>query len=107
VLHPAVLSTLRKAKGTTNDAYTFDPLSAAPTAVHGTALVPSAAVDAAEVWVVSRQSSTIYRRGALGVEFRLSDTDFTDNTISMRSEERLVCAVRRPGLITQITIDNG
>lgn len=106
VLHPAVLSTLRKARGTLNDAYTIDPLSAAPTAVHGIGLVPSSAVADDEVWVVSREACTVFRRGQAGVEFGLSGDDFRFNLTTMRCEERLVCAVQRPGLITQITIDN-
>jgi HK97 family phage major capsid protein len=106
VLSPTVLSTLRKFRGAPGGNYIFDPLTAAPTAVHGIGLVPSSAVADDEVWVVSREACTVFRRGPAGVEFGLSGDDFTFNLTTMRCEERLVCAVQRPGLITQITIDN-
>jgi HK97 family phage major capsid protein len=52
-----------------------------------------------------KQSATVYRKGGVRVESTNSNgTDFTDNKITVRAEERIALAVRRPAGIVKVTI---
>ena len=104
VVNPVVLASLRQLRGTSNDAYTFDPLAAAPATVHGVPLVPTASTAANTAWVITGRAATIYRRGNITVEVGLSGDDWQRNQTHLRAEERVVSAVQRPLMISKITI---
>jgi HK97 family phage major capsid protein len=54
-----------------------------------------------------RQAATIYRKGGVRVEATNShDDDFTNNRITVRIEERLALAVRRPSAFVKVTISD-
>ena len=59
ILHPTQLATLRKSKASTSGVFNFDPLSAAPTSVHGVALVPTPSTAAATVLVIAGTSGDV------------------------------------------------
>lgn len=51
------------------------------------------------------QSATVYRKGGVRVESTNSNgTDFTDNKITVRAEERVALAVRRPAGIVKLDL---
>lgn len=52
-----------------------------------------------------RQSSTVYRKGGVRVESTNSHaSDFTNNLVTVRAEERLALAVRNPAAIVKATL---
>ncbi|ALY08792.1 major capsid protein [Arthrobacter phage DrRobert] len=65
-----------------------------PSVVQGTAIVGAL-----------KQSTTVYRKGGVRVESTNShSTDFTDNKITVRAEERVGLAVRRPSAIVKLNL---
>lgn len=104
VVAPSVLSTLRKARSTGSDDYRFDPLTAAPAAVHGVPLVSTASTPADTAWVITGMAATMFRRGPISVDIGLSGDDWVRNQTHVRCEERVVLAVQRPSMISKITI---
>ena len=104
VLHPSQLSTLRKSKASTSGVYNFDPLSSAPTSIHGVPLVPTPATPANTAWVLSARAATVFRRGGVTVELGTNADDWVRNQRTMRVEERMVLAVQRPTMVTKVTI---
>ena len=54
------------------------------------------------------QAATLYRKGGVRVEATNShDTDFTNNLVTIRAEERIALAVRRPLGLVKVTLDDG
>lgn len=54
------------------------------------------------------QAATLYRKGGVRVEATNShDTDFTNNLVTIRAEERVALAVRRPLGLVKVTLDDG
>ena len=54
------------------------------------------------------QAATLYRKGGVRVEATNShDTDFTNNLVTIRAEERVALAVRRPLGLVKVTLDAG
>jgi len=52
------------------------------------------------------QAATLYRKGGVRVESTNShDTDFTNNLVTIRAEERVALAVRRPAGFVKVTLD--
>ena len=104
VVNPTVLSTLRKARGTSNDAYTFDPLAAGPVLVHGVPLVATASTPADTAWVLGSQAATMFRRGPIQLDVGVTGDDWIRNLTTLRCEERVVLAVQRPAMVSRVTI---
>lgn len=53
------------------------------------------------------QASTVYRKGGIRVEATNTEgNDFTQNKITVRAEERLTLAVRRPAAFVKVTLSN-
>jgi hypothetical protein len=85
--------------------YTIGPLSAAPASVHGVPLIATASTPAATAWVAGSRAATVFRRGPISVEVvGLSADNWVRNQTHLRCEERVVCAVQRPSMISKITI---
>ncbi|ALY09155.1 major capsid subunit [Arthrobacter phage HunterDalle] len=69
-----------------------------------TLVTPSVAQGTAIVGAL-KQATTVYRKGGVRVESTNShSTDFTDNKITVRAEERLGLAVRRPSAIVKLDL---
>lgn len=69
-----------------------------------TLVTPSVAQGTAIVGAL-KQSTTVYRKGGVRVESTNShSTDFTDNKITVRAEERVGLAVRRPSAIVKLNL---
>ncbi|ASZ74319.1 major capsid protein [Arthrobacter phage KingBob] len=69
-----------------------------------TLVTPSIAQGTAIVGAL-KQATTVYRKGGVRVESTNShSTDFTDNKITVRAEERLGLAVRRPSAIVKLDL---
>lgn len=69
-----------------------------------TIVTPSIAQGTAVVGAF-RQSATVYRKGGIRVESTNSHADdFTTNKVTVRAEERLALAVRKPAGIVKVTI---
>lgn len=67
-----------------------------------TPAVPSGTV-AVGAW---QQGGTVYRKGGIRVESTNShDTDFTNNLVTIRAEERLALAVRVPAAFVKVTLN--
>ena len=55
-----------------------------------------------------QQSATVYRKGGIRVESTNSHaSDFTSNLVTVRAEERLALAVRRPAGLVKLTLGTG
>jgi HK97 family phage major capsid protein len=104
VLNPVDLATMRKAKASTAGSYFIDPLSSAPSSVHGVPLVSTAAVAAGTMLLVSQGAGVFYTRGGVRVESGFVGDNWVRNLISVRVEERVLPAIVRPSLITLITL---
>lgn len=53
------------------------------------------------------QAATLYRKGGVRVESTNShDSDFTSNLVTVRAEERVALAVRRPAGFVKVTLSN-
>lgn len=72
----------------------------------GLRTVVSPAITAGTVLVGAfQQSSTLYRKGGVRVESTNSNgTDFTDNKVTIRAEERVALAVRVPAGLVKVTL---
>lgn len=72
----------------------------------GLRTVVTPAIDAGTVLVGAfAQSATVYRKGGVRVEATNSnDTDFTSNLVTIRAEERIALAVRRPMGLVKVTL---
>lgn len=104
VVAPSVLSSLRKARGAPAGKYLIDPLSAAPSSVHGVVLIRSASTPAVTAWVITGRAATMFRRGPVSVEVDLSGDDWVGSQTHLRCEERVVLAVQRPSMFSKVTI---
>ena len=72
-----------------------------------TVVTPAIAAGTALVGAFS-QSATLYRKGGIRVEATNSNaTDFTSNLVTIRAEERVALAVRRPLGLVKVTLDDG
>ena len=114
VIHPSDYQTLRLAKdvngqyyggGFFSGAYGNGGLSEQPN-VWGLKTVITPAIAAGTVLVGAfGQSATVYRKGGVRVESTNSHaSDFTSNLVTIRAEERLALAVRRPVGFVKTTI---
>ena len=74
--------------------------------VWGLRTVVSSAVPAGTALVGAfKYAATVYRKGGVRVESTNShDDDFTNNLVTIRAEERLALAVRRPSAIAEVTL---
>lgn len=53
-----------------------------------------------------QQAATVYRKGGLRVEATNTEgNDFTQNKVTIRAEERVTLAVRRPAAFVKVTLD--
>ncbi|AZF97644.1 major capsid protein [Arthrobacter phage AppleCider] len=69
-----------------------------------TLVTPSVAQGTAIVGAL-KQATTVYRKGGVRVESTNShSTDFTDNKITVRAEERVGLAVRKPSAIVKLNL---
>lgn len=114
VINPADYQTLRLAKdangqyyggGFFNGAYGNGGISEQPN-VWGLRTVVTPAIAAGTVLVGAfGQAGTVYRKGGVRVESTNSHaSDFTSNLVTIRAEERLALAVRRPSGLVKTTI---
>ncbi|ALJ20384.1 phage major capsid protein [Microbacterium sp. No. 7] len=114
VIHPSDYQSLRLAKddngqyyggGFFSGAYGNGGLSEQPN-VWGLRTVITPAIAAGTVLVGAfQQSATVYRKGGVRVESTNSHaSDFTSNLVTIRAEERLALAVRRPAGFVATTI---
>lgn len=114
VIHPADYQTLRLAKdangqyyggGFFNGAYGNGGISEQPN-VWGLRTVVTPAIAAGTVLVGAfAQGGTVYRKGGVRVESTNSHaSDFTSNLVTIRAEERVALAVRRPVAFVKTTI---
>lgn len=114
VINPADYQTLRLAKdsngqyyggGFFNGAYGNGGLSDQPN-VWGLRTVVTPAITAGTVLVGAfGQAATVYRKGGVRVESTNSHaSDFTSNLVTLRVEERIALAVRRPSGLVKTTI---
>lgn len=114
VINPADYQTLRLAKdangqyyggGFFNGAYGNGGLSDQPN-VWGLRTVVTPAISAGTVLVGAfGQAATVYRKGGVRVESTNSHaSDFTSNLVTLRVEERIALAVRRPSGFVSTTI---
>ncbi|MEV8134300.1 phage major capsid protein [Microbacterium aurantiacum] len=114
VIHPSDYQTLRLAKdangqyyggGFFNGAYGNGGISDQPN-VWGLRTVVTPAIAAGTVLVGAfAQAATVYRKGGVRVESTNSHaSDFTSNLVTVRAEERLALAVRRPLGFVKTTI---
>lgn len=114
VIHPSDYQSLRLAKdvngqyyggGFFSGAYGNGGLSEQPN-VWGLKTVITPAIAAGTVLVGAfGQSATVYRKGGVRVESTNSHaSDFTSNLVTIRAEERLALAVRRPVGFVKTTI---
>lgn len=71
--------------------------------------VVTPAIDQGTVLVGSyAQAATVYRKGGTRVEMTNSnDTDFEHNLVTIRAEERLALAVRKPSGFTKVDLSSG
>lgn len=104
LINPANLATLRTQKASTGGAYFIDPFSGQPQRMHNVPLVPTPAVPAGTVFLLSPGFGVFYMRGGLRVELGLQAGDFERNTRTLRVEERVLPAVVRPVLIHKVTL---
>lgn len=116
VINPADYQTLRLAKdangqyyggGFFNGAYGNGGIQDQPN-VWGLRTVVSPSVAAGTVLVGAfKQAATVYRKGGVRVESTNSHgNDFTNNLVTVRAEERLALAVRRPAGFVRTTLSN-
>lgn len=114
VIHPSDYQTLRLAKdangqyyggGFFNGAYGNGGISDQPN-VWGLRTVVTPAITAGTVLVGAfEQGGTVYRKGGVRVESTNSHAnDFTSNLVTIRAEERVALAVRRPVAFVKTTI---
>ena len=114
VINPADYQSLRLTKdangqyfggGFFNGAYGNGGIQEQPN-VWGLRTVITPAISAGTVLVGAfQQSATVYRKGGVRVESTNSHgTDFTNNLVTIRAEERLALAVRRPTGLVKTTI---
>ncbi|HLT10772.1 MAG TPA: phage major capsid protein, partial [Micromonosporaceae bacterium] len=114
VINPADYQTLRLTKdlngqyfggGFFNGAYGNGGIQDQPN-VWGLRTVITPAIAAGTVLVGAfQQSATVYRKGGVRVESTNSHgSDFTNNLVTIRAEERLALAVRRPTGLVKTTI---
>lgn len=114
VIHPSDYQALRLAKdgngqyyggGFFNGAYGNGGISDQPN-VWGLRTVVTPAIAAGTVLVGAfAQSATVYRKGGVRVESTNSHaSDFTSNLVTIRAEERVALAVRRPVGFVKTTI---
>lgn len=114
VIHPSDYQTLRLAKdangqyyggGFFNGAYGNGGISDQPN-VWGLRTVVTPAIPAGTVLVGAfAQGGTVYRKGGVRVESTNSHAnDFTSNLVTIRAEERVALAVRRPVAYVKTTI---
>lgn len=114
VIHPSDYQTLRLAKdsngqyyggGFFNGAYGNGGISDQPN-VWGLRTVVTPAISAGTVLVGAfAQGGTVYRKGGVRVESTNSHAnDFTSNLVTIRAEERVALAVRRPVAFVKTTI---
>jgi len=114
VINPADYQTLRLTKdvngqyyggGFFSGAYGNGGIQDQPN-VWGLRTVVSPAITAGTVLVGAfAQAATVYRKGGLRVESTNSHaSDFTSNLVTVRVEERIALAVRRPGGLVKTTI---
>lgn len=114
VIHPSDYQTLRLAKdgngqyyggGFFNGAYGNGGISEQPN-VWGLRTVVTPAIAAGTVLVGAfAQGGTVYRKGGVRVESTNSHaSDFTSNLVTIRAEERVALAVRRPVAFVKTTI---
>lgn len=68
-------------------------------------VVTPAATQGAPFLGALKQATTVYRKGGVRVESTNSHaSDFTNNLVTVRAEERLALAVRRPAAIVKVTL---
>jgi HK97 family phage major capsid protein len=104
VANPSVIAAIRKSKASTSGTYVLDVTAPGPSTLHGVPLISTPATAAGTAWVIEASGVTIYRRGQLSVEIGTNADNWITNTRTMRAEERVAAAVRRPSCLTKITL---
>ena len=82
----------------------IDPTAPGPSSIHGVPLISTAATAPGTAWVIEATGVTIFRRGPLSVEVGSNTDDWAKNLRTMRAEERVGAAVRRPSSLTKLTL---
>lgn len=104
ILNPLDLAAIRTAKASTGGSYHVDPLAAGPSTVHGVPLAATPAVASGTAYLVSGGAGVFYAHTSdLRVETGYTGDDWIYNRVTTRVEERVLPAVVRPSLLTQIT----
>ncbi len=104
LMAPADVTVVRQTKASTGGSYYVDPLLGGPTTLHGVPLISTPAVPSGTAYLVTNGAGLFYRRGALRVESGFSGTDFAQNLVSVRVEERVLPVVVRGELVSKITL---
>lgn len=104
IANPIDVGKMRTVKSTGSGELVLDPLATAPASVYGVPLTASAAVTAGTMFLVSDGAGVFYTRGGLRVESGFTGDDFITNKVTTRVEERVLPAIIRPALVTEITL---
>lgn len=103
--NPADVAAIRTLKASGSGQYAIDPLTSAPTAVHGVQLVPVPAVEAGTLYLTTPGLGVFYaHRSGLRVESGFAAGDWEHNRASARVEERVLPTIHQPSLLTRVTL---
>ena len=110
VINPVDYEKFRLSKDGTDNYYGGGPFSGGATPpLWGTSTIVTPAIAAGTVLIGNgRQAATVYRKGGVRVEStNTNEDDFNYNRVSIRAEERIALAVRRPAAIVKLTLAKG
>jgi hypothetical protein len=104
IANPTVISAIRKSKASTSGVYNVDILSTTPSALHGVRLISTPEAPDGTIWLASPTGVVSYRRGWVTFEVGLDGNEFTHDTRTARSEERIAVAVTRPTSLFKLVV---
>jgi HK97 family phage major capsid protein len=104
VLHPANFEAIRLAKASGGEYLLGDPLSAGQPTLMGAPIHLSTDVPLGTGLIMdARELATVYGRTPITVEYGTVNDQFQRNIVSIRAEERLAFAVKRPSAAVSVT----
>jgi len=107
--NPTDVAGMRTAKATTAGSYYIDPTQPGPSSLFGLQVMSTPAVPAGTMYLLTPQLGIFYTdthggQGGVRVESGFSGTDFEQNLVSVRVEERVLPAVTQPSYVTKIDL---
>lgn len=105
VANPIDVAEIRTQKATGSGDYRVDPLTPAPTAIHGVPLQAVPTLTPGSMYLISPGVGVFYTRSGLRVETGYVAGDWEHNRVTTRVEERVLPAIIQPTLLTKITLN--